>query len=1409
MSDISLRDYLKALDQLIEEGSADEVLWHARHILQHYPRNVNAYRFVGRALLGLGRWDEASAVLRRVLSVLPDDKDAHRLLSEINIRRNRQNEAIWHMERAFERDPGDREIVNELQRMYREYRGVANPRVQLTTAAVARQNIRAGEFDRAVETLRSALSRSPSRADLRVLLAEALWQHGEQIEAAETALDVLQSYPDSLVANRMLATLWLQEGRPSDAQPYLNRVEAIDPYLALELVRKQPVADDMFQLPELDYQQRAQAEMSAARPDWLSGIDAAAPAETSVETGALAESSLISRIISEPEPQATAEPSLEDDWLTELDAIDLNYNVNTAALQAMTGALDSYDQDEDAETPPMLTDVPKQTDTLGIEWASLDDIEATPPDEDPMAWLKSMDVPEATPDEASGPNDPLAWMKNQGIEIVDEAPLDPSRAQTSELTFADPNADPMGWLQDYDPDMLARDAEQADAQQMAADDPFALSMQDTDEVPAVLLQSQRDAAPQPSEDDSDFEDFASFVDLDDQPLTSASPRDIPRTTVLPGRFDYVPASAPAESLDDWELAESLLDESLGLEALSDSVDESAFTPETDMTDLFSAATSPSLAQTNPLPRFSTDEWAQFDAAQPPQKDNFMSDQSNPEFDWKDDDLQPADETPSTGSTGMLDWLSGIGEDPTEERLDLPENPPPDATGATGTLAWLGSAENPAYGAPPPEPTPEPSTGSTGMINWLSQNRPVPPTMPLSSAEMSAQGDYEELPEEIPSAEAPDWLYQLEDEEQPYQAQEIPPAPPAYDLPVTTGEGTGATDMLDWLSSAEVSAQSGMTGELAGGSPEDEWLAAMYEDAGIEAGASTPGDASPGAVEWEQEAQTWHEDVTGEVPAVALTDFMSQVTPEPEAQPMAENPDWLSDEFDFEPVPAPEPELPPAVTSELPGTDWLTGSIPHEEAAPSEPDWLSGDYEDEEESPVAAEVPSASITTGWLSNEDETEAEAPLIEEPASAEPNWLMSDFEPQVEAPVVEEPVSASAEPDWLMSDFEPQAQAPVVEEPASASAEPDWLMSDFDPQTQAPVVEEAVAAWDAELEPEPVAAEDDDWFPSTGELSPQTAEDATPDWMREPLGAYDTSVDDLDAEPVAELYAADLVDIPAETAAEVYDANVNVEAGEEGLGDVVLDIPEEQGVPTWMSDVAPVAETEGLEDTESAQFVHDLEAASEADAQPSGLPDWLMDAAPIAAGVATVAAVAQTTEPEPLPTLETEPGDWDFDTVEPEIIEPDMLTSAEAVYEDELVAETDLFEEEAAPVAAQIETFDDDFALEEDSTIMTPAENAPDWLNAMVPGLDIDTHVGESDAASEETAEETTAAPAPAMPDDYGWLNEVVDEETRADAPVAAVAARAPRFIFSRPPLWLRRLLEQREQTVNTDDDLPAWLR
>ena len=63
MADISLREYLAKLDTLLKSGSAAEVILHCRHILQYYPKDAQAYRLLGQALVATSRWAEAGEVM--------------------------------------------------------------------------------------------------------------------------------------------------------------------------------------------------------------------------------------------------------------------------------------------------------------------------------------------------------------------------------------------------------------------------------------------------------------------------------------------------------------------------------------------------------------------------------------------------------------------------------------------------------------------------------------------------------------------------------------------------------------------------------------------------------------------------------------------------------------------------------------------------------------------------------------------------------------------------------------------------------------------------------------------------------------------------------------------------------------------------------------------------------------------------------------------------------------------------------------------------------------------------------------------------------------------------------------------------------------------------------------------------
>jgi hypothetical protein len=100
------------------------------------------------------------------------------------------------------------------------------------------------------------------------------------------------------------------------------------------------------------------------------------------------------------------------------------------------------------------------------------------------------------------------------------------------------------------------------------------------------------------------------------------------------------------------------------------------------------------------------------------------------------------------------------------------------------------------------------------------------------------------------------------------------------------------------------------------------------------------------------------------------------------------------------------------------------------------------------------------------------------------------------------------------------------------------------------------------------------------------------------------------------------------------------------------------------------------------------------------------------------------------------------------------------------------------------------------------TAALSAPDWLNALAPGLEVDTEAPDLTTDGEYLG---------AGRGEYGWLSALVDEELRP--PVLSMARREPRFPFSKPPHWLQSIREETQQIsplpADSDDGLPDWLR
>ena len=117
MSTTTLRAYIREIDSLIEQEQLDEAIAHSRYILQTFPKYVECYRLLGKAYLEAKRFGDAADIFQRVLSAVPDDFVSHIGMSIVREDEGNLDSAIWHMERAFETNPANPAIQQELKRL--------------------------------------------------------------------------------------------------------------------------------------------------------------------------------------------------------------------------------------------------------------------------------------------------------------------------------------------------------------------------------------------------------------------------------------------------------------------------------------------------------------------------------------------------------------------------------------------------------------------------------------------------------------------------------------------------------------------------------------------------------------------------------------------------------------------------------------------------------------------------------------------------------------------------------------------------------------------------------------------------------------------------------------------------------------------------------------------------------------------------------------------------------------------------------------------------------------------------------------------------------------------------------------------------------------------------------------------
>jgi tetratricopeptide (TPR) repeat protein len=445
MSKISLRAYNREIETLIERGHTEEAIAHCKYILKTYAKHLDTYRLLGKAFLESQRYGEAADILNRILSVIPDDFVAQIGMSIIREDEGNLDAAIFHMERAFEIQPSNAAIQDELRRLYGRRDGIEPPKLRLTRGALVRMYARGDLYRQAIAEARAAIKEDPQRLDLEIVLALMYYQTGQKAEAAEICSRLVMKLPFCMEANRILANVLPETSRSDDAKIYQQRLVALEPYLGYQTDPSQSVQqipdnavtlDRLEWIPSLESSQQPawannlgleiEEKEEVQSPDWLSGL-------ATDKTETVGEENAPQPFVQEQEPSQapftsatpeTTEPSLET-------------------------PVDQVTKSPEAVKQP----APETGEELPDWMRELGETPAVSEEDKLPDWMKDMGETSAAAEEEVLPD----WMQSSGWKVSESSAEIPSEELTTspeigeaEESVAAP-ADIPDWLKDLAP----------------------------------------------------------------------------------------------------------------------------------------------------------------------------------------------------------------------------------------------------------------------------------------------------------------------------------------------------------------------------------------------------------------------------------------------------------------------------------------------------------------------------------------------------------------------------------------------------------------------------------------------------------------------------------------------------------------------------------------------------------------------------------------------------------------------------------------------------------------------------------------------------------------------------------------------------------------------------------------------
>jgi tetratricopeptide (TPR) repeat protein len=284
MPKISLRAYEKQIEEMIEQNRLQKAVDHCRHILKIFPKCISTYRILGKSFLEGKQYPNCADVFKRVLAVYPDDFIAHVGMSIVRESEGNLDAAIWHMELAFDSQPSNIAIQEELKRLFGARDGTHPAKIRLTRGALVRMYARGELYPQAIAEIKSALAEDPKRLDLRVLLAKMNFLLGDSTESLNLCNQLILELPYCYEINKIFVTLLPSSSKSEKTPIYLDRLKALNPYEAFvgeKYLTEAEVPEEQVMLDSLDEAAPSSANES---PDWVQAIATKWEEPSSIDT---------------------------------------------------------------------------------------------------------------------------------------------------------------------------------------------------------------------------------------------------------------------------------------------------------------------------------------------------------------------------------------------------------------------------------------------------------------------------------------------------------------------------------------------------------------------------------------------------------------------------------------------------------------------------------------------------------------------------------------------------------------------------------------------------------------------------------------------------------------------------------------------------------------------------------------------------------------------------------------------------------------------------------------------------------------------------------------------------------------------------------------------------------------------